>query len=572
MTTRATRLRIAFTALAVLGVGLLVLHSRDRAAVQPTAAHPPPEPRPSDAHESVSRPMVASRDVVAKPVHPPESDDRRAVTVHVVDMGSDAVEDAEIVHFADQGFSIVGRTDAAGALSLPPGVGEAGAVQARKAGYWSEVGLLELRESNVVELRLLRGGTIRGFVRDSAGGPASAEVAVLLWPDSLRSPSSQSVLTGLVGGPYSRATPVSIDGSFVFSDLDPRQTYAMAAGGAGTLSSRAVEGVATDGPPVELEVSPLYGLRVRWVEPGGGPLRSSRQAAGAARVTLQLMGAHPHVEKTPQWLAGLSGLVSLNSSDELYDAVMLYVTRDESHNLGPIRCQVNLPDYAPLSVDLYAWPVQPRLAEEWIELTPISSARGGISVQFEAGGAIAGCRARRLQSAFQLHLASVYNGDRLTYDLEGAIGAESRVDGVPVGEYVARISSRVGFFVWPPQNEPPVNVGIMQDQYAALSVDVASLGSLRLELVDARGVTYTGPAVLVVLPVDSVAEDVGMSDRISELDFHQAPYCINGLTPGRYRVSFRLPKARPHPDDATVDAVVEAGAAVSKVFILSTTK
>ncbi len=63
-----------------------------------------------------------------------------------------------------------------------------------------------------------------------------------------------------------------------------------------------------------------------------------------------------------------------------------------------------------------------------------------------------------------------------------------------------------------------------------------------------------------------------MSNQLRELDFHQAPYCIHGLTPGRYRVSFRLPKARPHPDDATVDVVVQAGAAVRKIFVFSTTK
>lgn len=286
-------------------------------------------------------------------------------------MSSNAIEDAEIVHLTDQGASILGRTNEAGALLLPPSVGGAGPVQARESGYWSEVCLLELRESNVVELRLIRGGTLRGFARDSAGEPACTEVAVLLWPDALRSPSSQSVLSGLVGGPHSRSTAVSIDGSFVFEELDPRQTYALAAGGAGKLSSRAVAGVATDGPPVELEVGSLYGLRVRWVEPGGGPLRSSRQAAGAARVTLQLMGSHPNVEKARQWLAGLSGLVPLHVWDEPYEAVILYVTRDELHNLGPIRRQVSLPDYATLSVDLHAWPVQSGLAEERIELTPI---------------------------------------------------------------------------------------------------------------------------------------------------------------------------------------------------------
>ncbi|MCK6446933.1 MAG: hypothetical protein L6Q99_11115 [Planctomycetes bacterium] len=490
------------------------------------------------------------------------------LVVRVVTPSGSPVADADIVHFSESGVQRLGRVDTEGTFPIPAHLGHQGAVQARKRGFWSEVAHLDDCASDMIELRVVPGGVIRGVVVDATGRAVTDGSIVMAWPDSLRAPTSRHTSVGLFGDPYVPTVATAGDGSFIFEDLDPRPRYSLAAGGAGRLTPAVVTGLVVDGDPVQLRLSALYGVRCRLADATGGPVRSSRQATADARVTMQLVRAAPGVQKVPHWLAALSGLVPPAAHSEPYEALMLYSAESHPEVVGPIRCSVNLPGYLPLEIELFAPPVSSTLTEARIELTPTESRRGSIVVQLDSPQVAGSIHARAQQSLLQLHLALGTGAERASYDLDGASVGEYRIDDVPVGDYVARVASRVSSFVWPPVEENPVRIRVEETECARIVVDASPLGCLRLELTDEMGLAYSGPAVVVILPAAGTATTSEFFNELRELDFDRAPYSIGALLPGAYRVGFRFPKARPS-EEGNVEVAVTCGTEVRKQFVLS---
>ncbi len=363
---------------------------------------------------------------------------KRFLTVRVVAPGGDGVSDCAVLYRGTHARRRLGRTDASGQLEVDASRLEGGWLAARHPDYAQTVRALPDPLPRTVEIRLQEGVRSTGRVVLPDGTPAPEGVRVACYP-AFRLPEGEGAGALTEDDPEWLSTETDADGRFEFVALSPGATYEVAAGARGWVSGDPMRAVA----PFEgltVEIFPLFGVRVRWLEQGGAPLRTSRTVVDTRSVST--VHLDPEVVVPPQRAveAALAGLARSEFEVEGNESLYLLCGRSDVEQAEPLVLRAYFPGYAPA----YARIPLPRLrdsfhvedvfldpiARDWTELRirftgappdpgdVVPPRQGGIGVILEAGDG----------STFRIH----------TRDLELGRPTKHRL---PTGRYRLRLSA-----------------------------------------------------------------------------------------------------------------------------------
>ena len=326
------------------------------------------------------------------------------------------------------------------------------------------------------------------------------------------------------------------DGSFVILGLRPAADYALTIGGAGFVGHQRQWVTNTERPTAVYRVMRLFGLTVSLTESGGAPLRLHAglfgQRAGHGR--LKLPGVFP-LTGTPA-SAVLAGI----APDDLRGAdigrrTLLYTSAEDALELGPITFQANLPGYAPLSLEVRARAVTEGLAEYQARVEPTATGFGRLEV------ALLGWRGPGPPfvgpdgPGATLHLHSL-RGVRIAFALGPFQDDRILVDGLPHGTWRCSLGAP-GAMVNLARSmtaERELEIGRETARYV---IDLGETAALELAIHADDGSPWHGRASLVY------ASEASPREGWKSQHFRSAPYRIDGLAPGLYRLALRLPFA-----------------------------
>ncbi|MDP6538707.1 MAG: carboxypeptidase-like regulatory domain-containing protein [Planctomycetota bacterium] len=376
-------------------------------------------------------------------------------------------------------------------------------------------------------------GAIRGTVVLPDGTPAGAGVLVVATPG--RGECPLEFAEQLREAPESGTAALTDgDGAFTIVGLRRSADYSLTIGGAGFVGHQRQWITNTDRPDGVYRVMRLYGYVVSLTEASGAPIRLHAgllgQRAGQGR--LKIPGVFP-LTGTPA-AAVLAGITpdDLRGGD-VGRRTLLYTSAEDALELGPITFQANLPGYAPLSLEVRARAVTEGLARYAARVEPTSAGFGQLEVTLAGwrgpGPAFVGPDG----PGATLHLQSV-RGVRVAFALGPFEDGRILVEGLPYGTWRCSLGAPGAMvnLARAMTEEHEVEIGTRPERYI---VDLDAVAVCELVIETADGVPWTGRASVVYASAQSPRE--GWKSQ----HFRSAPYRLDGLEPGSYRLALRLP-------------------------------
>ncbi|MCP3916325.1 MAG: hypothetical protein GY711_12280 [bacterium] len=472
------------------------------------------------------------------------------VLLRVVDSFGQPLPAVDLFALSANTHELAGRTDEAGECPLDLDE-EHGRVLARKRGFANRIAWLPGPQGGgrTIEIELAREGVLRGRVVLPTQEPVGSGVQVV----AIRSVARGWASIGygrLVEAQDPRCLVAITDdaGAFEIRGCDPDAEYDLLAGGKGHATTfpedRAVQVRPPTGQSIVLVVHELLAARFRIVVPGTDvvPLESlQRPRRGAYSFFLGREEIRPAPFVGPG--IELAGVGRDRKSTVVSEERTFVFAREARFANADLRCKLRLPLHEAAEVRFRPEPLSPETPTFDLPVPPHPSGYGSVEVRFASSLHIG--EHQRLSDVVQLEIVPQTQHPpskivlALDMDHEARVGL---VDGVPMGDYRARVRVRDGGFRYPRTPGLPLHVGAVPAVLSVLDVDI---GSIELVLRTTTG-AFSGPVQLYVgYGQPQIEPDGSEAWRVGAgaLCFFGPPYRIGGLRPGRYRVHFDKPLA-----------------------------
>jgi hypothetical protein len=556
---RGRVLRFTAAAVAILGLIAYLLVDRDghehfRAAA-PAPARPPRDPTSPSRHESPKSAVPVPSPPAAE-APPPVA---RSVRGRVTDPSGAPLPAADValVDGDDRLFARAG-TDGDGAFEIPDAKLSAVAVIARAKGHQRRAVVLHRSGPDAaaapVVLALEPAAAIVGRVRLGSGGVPPVPVRVMVrLPLELPPPrwtARDCADAALVDDLRVHTATTDASGDFRIDGLPPELWCHLLAAGQGLATatrngSDTIEAQA-GGAPVEIVVSPLFVFDVRLRGPDGATPSTKRPYFGLPTFVTWTgpYGGQPvftHANPTLSW----TGLSYGESWTPLHVLTAFPVDTDAAR-IGPFRVTARVPGYAPVSEEIWAVRAVPgQDVSHEVRLGPALTEFGSLRVRIDdrgTGFTAALAESVETDTSFRFaQLALVPDASRgtvvpgvgrLSVSLRDARSGVVEVEGVPVGDYVAKLEM--------PEaarsvTERKLEVRIDANELREVNVEISEWSALRLD-VDVGGspdAPYRG-----TLEVSLQSSEMKTP---CQWRFGRAPYVVVGVRPGTYDVSISNP-------------------------------
>ncbi|HJP00647.1 MAG TPA: hypothetical protein QF764_02620 [Planctomycetota bacterium] len=378
-------------------------------------------------------------------------------------------------------------------------------------------------------------GVIQGSVTLPDGSPAGA--GILIVATAGRSECSLARAERIREDPRGgHCALTDRDGTFILLGLRHATDYSLTIGGAGFVGHQRQWITNTKRPPGIYRVMRLFGLTVSITEIGGAPLQLHPglfgQRAGHGR--LKLPGVFP-LTGTPA-SAVLAGIApdALRGTD-VSRRTLLYTSAPDVLELGPITFQANLPGYAPLSLEVRARAVTEGLAQYEAQVHPTAAGFGQLQLALVGWNGPGPPFVGPDGPGATLHLHSL-RGVRIAFALGPFEEDRILVDGLPHGTWRCSLGAPGALvnLAHSMTDERELEIGPIPARYV---IDLSDTAAMELAIRTADGTVLSGRASLVY------ASDTNSREGWKSQHFRSAPYRINGLPPGAYRLALRLPFA-----------------------------
>jgi hypothetical protein len=512
-------------ALAILAAGVLWVFSLPKREDSAWYQRPSSSPLHADAPEIVE---LARGE--REPGTPRASLDPIArLDVLVTDESGSGIPFASV--FGGEVLHHFGECDDRGSLQVPcsPGIRQ---VLARADGFSLGEKSLNPPCPGVVHLILHRGSPIGGVVVDQEDLVVEQGFLVLAYPARWPTSSGRFSLTSALQSPYVVLTATDSQGRFVLEGLRPTDEYVILAGGKGCLSLDPFVR-AKAGDDVKIVVSQVYGLSLRLIETGGSPIRCTDRyvlSLGESAFS-STPGARYHPALKFIELAGLEMSEVSSPSRRTY---FFTTSLAAAPAIPGIEVSVAPPGYLADHCVVTAWPIRDGLQHEDLVLQPTARGWGRVTLTFT------GTTRDRIPTVppYELHLNPLW-GDRGSIALEVPdLTGPHQFEGIPCGRYHARLAHPSTGFRYPPAGDDACLVDVEPDQ-GNLEVTLDSMAEIELVCSNSQGEPYDG--LLGVSIAKGTIENGTLSGSGGPLLLPSPPYVIQGLLPGTYCLSVKVP-------------------------------
>jgi len=416
---------------------------------------------------------------------------------------------------------------------------------------------------------------LSGFVTFADGRAAGPDLAVIARPveDSF---SARDLARALREPWIERTAHTDPAGRFTIEGLDPDRAYRLMAGGQGLFTTRQMlsEEFTPGCKDARVSVAVGFGTALRLRERGGLPLRSNELLLEYPAVSATVRPSDRRRLLYPDdpevLLAGLT-LDEVRDDPDQRHVWSWFVAGDDDDDLPePVEIRLKVVGYRAESATLEFEPLSRGLAVRDLELTPqCELGFGTLDIEFPGSIAPIDPATNRLSRTGILLFQSITEegGSSFVLPVFEASPIPTRFEGIPCGSYEVRFLSSDGFFEYPNPSGPPllVDVGRLP---APLAVDFSAVGSVECRMLDATGAPYTGPLEVRVDRYDNlVPSTLRYSWQMDVHLFDSAPYRVDGIPRGRYRITPRIRAPEAHAlDPATV--IVEPQSVSTALFEL----
>jgi hypothetical protein len=421
-----------------------------------------------------------------------------------------------------------GATDASGTLAVERSRLTGSRLVATADGFSASEVALRPPLSATIELSLARAREIGGIVLDdSTSLPAPKGTRVVAWPAELRLAPVLGGHGALAGDPRTLSASTDEHGVFTIRGVPLDATrYCFVAGGPGLAMRRSTCVEMSDGVVVELHASKLYGVVTRLVDERGGALviDAAMLSSHASRVSYREMaGFKGGVEPLdqPNYALELAGV----PTDPEYDAVdeeqLLFTTREQVPELGPIQIHVDIAGYDPLDRAVWAKPVIDDIEVTTITLRRTRVPVGAVHVFF-ANAPQPMVEGTQRGGAGKIVLQSDA-GPRLEYALRGLASGNQLLTQIPSGRYAIHLETYGALFRYPDYPLSASYVEVEEEGTATWVADLGACGSLELSLRTQSGGEHLGAVAFVLLAGDA---SLGATSSGMPVFFESAPYVL----------------------------------------------
>jgi hypothetical protein len=385
-----------------------------------------------------------------------------------------------------------------------------------------------------LELELAPSAVLQGLVVDGAGRPPEEELEVRAWRSRERQGPPATPRQAQPGAFATVRT--GQDGRFELTGLEPGAAYVVWAFGP-RFGSAAPASAIAGGPPVELEVGVLHGVRLELSDSDGALASLSPHLDPARHVRIEWLnpGVRP-VARGP-WNLGTgspcrSNLWSIGAGTPSARQQILAVAAPEG--LSPrLRLSIDLPGYRPKALELDLPEIGPAGPQPWpVALEPDGSspqplillARG---TNLEAQRLPAGELTLRLPGQDSLTAFEFHHGENESGMLE--------LGSVPPGTYSAQWFARDSALHWP-RGGLPATLEVSPEG-ALIELTLEATGSLELAPVLAEGHPWSGRCRMRLCPARRVEVDATGVRTERGVHFHDLvgpPFLVQDLPADEY--------------------------------------
>lgn len=450
--------------------------------------------------------------------------------VWVTNIGDEPIANAEVFAWSGTEAALLGRSDPEGRVRVLAR-SDLELLIVRAGGYQTE--RVDLRDPTStameVHIRLREGGRLMGRVRWVDGSPL-AGARVLAWRAGYR-PSLDEVRIIREGVPPRRECALAEtdpDGSFEMYALTPEAVYEVTAASAGGICVKREQ--AKPGGVVELALTPAYAARVTAREDNNG-FRLDPLLICLSQWSYEGDDDYEFVP-TKKALIELQLVVTKPVQGEStgFTEIAVLTGRDRKDRVGPIIYTVEVPGLEPVWTSFDALAVAPSIPEYILGVEGTGICRG--TLQLNVIGAALQPEDERTYGELKLE-------DALQRTVSVRVTGEAchrpvSIEGLPCGEYQARLHFQDWKSVHPPLDLAPATVKITPEREARLDLDLQGLGAAEIRLSDGFGKPYLGSARFFLT---QERETGGRLPYIgSWCHFEEAPYTLPALPPGLYNL------------------------------------
>ncbi len=430
----------------------------------------------------------------------------------------------------------LGATDSEGRLRVAPALADPLVLVAKAEGFApKDVALWDPVPADV-EVRLVRGASISGFVvLGEAAMPAGSGTTVIAWAGAF--PPMDIVRRAMRNDPRCHVTWTDNDGAFRLEGLAPDSTYALVAGTSGYAMARdAFPDVEVGARDVVLRLDRLFGAVVKLVEEGGDELRLPSNLIPVGNLPVNVGSVPGTYLQQPNFaleLAGIEEGVRSVARDQY-----LFLGDDERSELGPLLYSAQYPGYAPVDHEFYALPVEQSVAEVEIPFVPYDQPRGSLRVVFEGVELGEGARSgvNNGASAGKLVLKPESWGSPVHVHVEDPFQGDLLIENIPHGAYRPKFTLVSSRFMR--EEYDAIEIG---DTPATWTVDLSACGRVELRLQRMDGSLYSGPAHFTLMEGEITAE--APEGYAGMLLFTESPYVLAAVRGGTYTLIPGYPDA-----------------------------
>jgi len=503
----------------------------------PTPPRSAPHEEPSVAHGIDELEQTPTRELERTTIHRESAllSPALSARIKVHDESGQTIDGAEVYESTPTERRLVGvvQGDAGIALAGQPTLETEFTAWAN--GYCPRSRAWREGSDGLLEIRLQPGFSIHGIVVRSVEKTPARDMKVACWPKG-RIPTLSAFSSLDPHDPFVLSSVSDETGRFLISGLPARSEFEFVAGGSGlgTLAMR----VGRAGDEIVLEVSPVYAASIELLDEDGGPLAISSNYFPESPP-----GWNTKVDEG-NWIRGvvpgtvLAGLpVDACAFKGPYERTFVMTSRSSSKRLGPIVVSSALPGYLPNSTSVWAESLEEEpFSKQGVRLTRVDGAAFGDVLLFLDGVIpLIPPPTPREEAIGTLVIGDPFNNNQrqaqvAVYSLSTSSPIRTKM---PAGTFTARYVARNGFFTFPPESEPPLDL-VVGDAPAEVHLDLSRTGHLELVVLNQDSTRYSGPWSCGL----KARTEEGFVRAGSPVSFSEGPYFLEGLPEGTYKCQY----------------------------------
>ena len=399
------------------------------------------------------------------------------------------IQGAEIFSKTATLVTSLGRSDSQGRLPCETPLHCDSVVAVQDGFSDGAVAVSAVVQSGTVEIVLREEGRIDGVVVDDSTGLPLSGVLVYGRPSSQsRIPNPYDMLLAGEHSPVVATSVTGENGQFTLSGLDAADSYALVAAKEGMYSTNSILDARAGTSGHVLEVGPIYGLRFRFVAPGGAASEANDWIGvlNSTRV-MSLLGMRDlDCTRIDDSVANLTGVNFVDKPEDTFFVALR--PAEYSERVGPFTLEVRLPGFEHMDVPLYATRLDGTFKTTEIPLRPNSSGVGSVAIELSGFPGDLNRGAADLPAG-ALHFHSSDGQEFMIGMTYGMLQSGTPLNGIPFGEYKVHFQGYLNHSIIENVGASDGSGGFFRVESAetTLSLDFSSIASIELEMLDRNG-------------------------------------------------------------------------------------